>query len=239
MALDDEIQILSETEEYYKALFFGDPGGGKTKLSAEFPEPIRFDYERSSDTLRHYPALRNQPIIRPRRIEGATPANRWSKTHKLVEEVVKDGRFETIIFDTYQGLCRTCEDEITVKQNKKLPDWPVWREVLDIQTDFVDWLQDIDMHVIYITHVKTRQDELTKEIEIQTNLTPGINEMLYKMCNLVGYLQVNTSLQGVTTRKMLVTAGGKQQAKNRLRLKDAYILEPTFAKLQQAERETT
>jgi hypothetical protein len=239
MALKDEIRIIEETDLYYKLLLSGDPGAGKTVFAAGSPEPIWFDSERSVDTLRFYPEYRGTPYVKVRSISGSNRANRWSKYKKLVKEAVESGEYGTIVIDTVKGQSDICVDEICAARGKELPDWPEWNLALEAQTEFYEWLQDCDIHCIYLSHSIVRKDKNTGALSIESNLPPGTSAMLYRMVNVAGYMEVNTTLRGETTRKLLVTAGGKADAKNRLRIKDAYIEDPTFPALVMAPKDTS
>ena len=54
---------------FVKALLYGQAGAGKTRFCADAPNPILFDFESSTETLRHWPEYEHIPVKRPKDVD--------------------------------------------------------------------------------------------------------------------------------------------------------------------------
>ena len=232
MGLLDSAKPVEETDEWIKLLLVGPPGGGKTRFAGGAPEPIWFDFERSSETLRHVPSLSEIPVIRPEEEWGEEG---WPKLVQAVREL-PDSKYNTVVFDTVRGLQdyqlrhHMMGMERKDKRSRYVPTWPDYRISTGILEELLKELQRMPVNVVYISHEVTKKDDLEGSIETRNNLTPMAAEVLNRLVSVIGYLDVNSDLRGNITRKLLIGPGQRAVAKNRLDLENV-IEDPTWDKV--------
>lgn len=249
MALLDKA-VPSETYAGQIGCFFlyGPPGVGKTELAAGAPNPIWFDFERSTDTLANsrFPKYRQIPVLRvPKDLPD------MQTFIKAVKEAVKSD-FETIVIDSVTRLQRYQMNEYLQVQEgagasvlnytkeliksgrnhytAQIQDWGFSTNLLD---ELFMTLDGCGKNIILIGHDKTDKDDLTGQIKTSFALTPALSGAIASLVSVVGYMDVKKrpGLNQPPMRILKLNPQGREVAKNRLGLMDPEIIDPTWDKI--------
>lgn len=224
---------LSTTEEYVKLLLYGTPGVGKTTFAAQAPNPIFFDFERSTDVLRHTKGLEDTAVVHPKRM---------SEVFDAIPDLPKSG-FKTVVFDTISSWQDFQLEEHMIEVEKKsggrqsrhLPLFQDFRISTQIFKEIFRMLQNMPINVILIAHDKEltrkREDGTETTVGIRPELTPRLNESVTRLINIAAYYTQEANLKGEYTRKLYVNSTNLIRAKNRLGIQEQFLTNPTWEML--------
>lgn len=230
MGLLDQVKPVKDTAYYIKLLLYGPSGAGKTRFAAEAPNPVWIDVERSTETFRNIPEYSDIPVFRPKS---------FTDIDQFCREVVRKKAYDTIVIDTI-GRVQNNQivenlEEVTKdgkggrKRSQYMPLWGDYRESTNIIDPLFVFLQEADIHVIIIAHDRIDMDPDTKSVvRISPDLTPTLAGALIGLINVVGYLEVVSTITGTRERKLTINPINKIEAKNRLNIQEASIKQPTF-----------
>lgn len=228
-SLLDKVITAEQRPYYVKALIYGPGGGGKTTFAASAPNPVFEDVERSTESLRRNPLLKNTPLYVPDSFEDM---------YAFAREVVRMKAYETIVIDTI-GRAQTNHISDYLETATKKPDgsrsrsqylplWGDFRLSTAMLDEFFVFLQNANIHVIFIAHDRVYMNEEGNVTRITPDLTPALGKSLRELVNVVAYMEAVTDLGGQTKRKMYLNSINKIEAKNRLCIKEITIENPTF-----------
>lgn len=221
-----------EVPPFHKFIIYGPPGEGKTSWVAEnCPDPIWFDFERSSDVLKAIGKL-DIPVI---------PITPKDSPQDLENFILKDlngiqkGKYKTIVFDTISSA-QIFQLGHWMENNSKndLPLYQDYRKSTTIFNRIFFALQHMDYHVALIAHEKDYYEgegENKKLVQIGPGVTPALFESVRQLTSGVYRLQKKVSGIGKDAKpswSMLVNNKGKYVAKNRYGLIDVEIENPTW-----------
>jgi phage nucleotide-binding protein len=221
-----EFTTVRTRQRFIKALIYGHGGAGKTKFTADAPNPFWLDYESSTETLYHYPEYLDIPVETPSDIDDL---KRW------VNKIVKDPRFETVVLDTVTtALDYYMRQEADKRANKR--DRFVFFEqdykyATQVFTELFGFLQNAPINVVIIGHERVARNKESGTIEgIFPDITPRLQQAVTRLVNVVGYLQATTGNNG-TRRRLYLNQTSIIEAKNRLNIQTQYVENPTWKEI--------
>jgi hypothetical protein len=208
-------------------LLYGEMGAGKTRFCADAPNPIWFDTEDSTETLRNWQEYREIPVKTPKDPDEMIAD---------VEQIVKDGIYKTIVIDSITtALDHFMRERLTAAAKK-----PNSRRVEDefYQQDYkfatqaftrmFDFLQHAPINVVVIGHENLFFHPEEKVTYIFPDITPKLRRAIGRLVNVVAYLQAEPRPQRGMSRKVYINKTALIEAKNRLNLQQIYIDNPTW-----------
>lgn len=223
---------VSEIQTYVKMLLYGTPGAGKTRFAADAPNPIWFDYESSTETLKNTPGYEHIPVKKTRDIDQLL---------RDVEAAVKAPDVDTVVIDSITS----CHDYYlrkyvakAVQASSKRDDPNVlfegdYKYVTQVFTNIFGVLQDAPINVVMIGHQNFARDNESGQITaIWPDITPRLRGAVTRLVNVVGYLEAKSNMRG-TERKLYLNPTAVIEAKNRLNIQKQYLDNPTWKDLYQ------
>jgi phage nucleotide-binding protein len=210
---------------WIKALIYGQAGSGKTRFCADAPKPFWFDFESSTETLRHWEDYKDIPVKKPFDVE---------EMKRDVQKAILDPEINTVVIDSIT----TCLDYYLrqymarQKRDSYLLYEADYKYATQVFTDLFGFLQDAPIHVIVIGHERVIRDIESGNITgIYPDVTPRLQQSITRLVNVVGYMQAEPSQLKGTTRRLYVNRTKVIEAKNRLNLQQVYIENPSFKEL--------
>jgi phage nucleotide-binding protein len=237
----DKVKTVAEIPDFVKLLLYGPPGFGKTTFVGDSPNPVWIDLERSTEVFRGHPEYSKIPVI--------VPDNK--KEFLDLIKSVHTTNYETLVIDTVSQLqdIHLYEEMLKVEEaTKKRPSprsryLPLFQE-FRISTEELKEasriLQKADINVVVIAHdrVYTKVNEQTGDtqvVAIRPDMTPRVIDAMNRIFNVVAYLDKETSLTGAVTRKLYMNSTKTIAAKNRFRIEQLYLTNPTWKDLKHAD----
>lgn len=232
---------VKDIEAYIKWLLYGNKGAGKTYLAGRSPKPLFFDFERSTETLRHSPETENIPVLQA----GVDFHNAQDLMDTVFAAMKSD--YETLVFDTATRMqifqmhdYMVKLEKATEKDNKPRSRYLPYQGDFRFSTELLDELfmalQLWPGNVIFTAHARSvyekKADDTLKLIGIIPDLTPALSGRISGLVNVVGYLESQPDVLGKKQdRKLYVSPGMVIEAKNRLGIEELYLNNPTFKTL--------
>lgn len=232
----DRAKPANEIPELLKALIYGYRGVGKTTLAAAAPAPIIVDIERSTTVLRHTPGLERIPVVQP--LNG-------KELLQSVDEFIRHKTYKTYILDSLStGQDKQLRDHMDQKFKSKmdanerfLPLFFDFRVSTEAFKEMALKLQECDKNVIIICTAR----EYWEKVEgtdrsvlkaIRPDMTPRLDDAVERLTNTVAYLEKLPS-GGMKSpdRRLYVNSTSIIGAKNRKRIQETYITNPTISDL--------
>jgi hypothetical protein len=219
-----DFQFVKDRTVYVKALIYGQAGAGKTRFCADAPQPCWFDFESSTETLRHWPEYENTPVKTPKDIE---------ELRRDIEKCVKDPDIGTIVIDSITSsldyYLRRRMDSVSAKRDKYTLYEADYKYATQVFTDLFGFLQDIPINVVIIGHERIFRDtESGRVTGIVPDVTPRLQQAVTRLVNVVGYFEAEPSMQKGVTRKLYLNRTKVIEAKNRLNIQDTFIVNPEW-----------
>lgn len=217
-------QPIKDVPVYVKALIYGPAGTGKTRFCADAPNPMWFDFESSTETLRHWPEYEHLPVKKPNNVE---------ELRKDVKECVNDPGIGTVVIDTITTsldyYLRQRMDLVASKRDKYTLYEADYKYATQVFTDLFGFLQDQPINVVIVGHERVFRDNESGNITgIVPDITPRLQQAVTRLVNVVGYLDAEPSqLKGVT-RKLYLNKTKTIEAKNRLNIQDVFVENPEW-----------
>ena len=220
-------ETVATRKPWIKALIYGQAGSGKTRFSADAPNPFWFDFESSSETLRHWPDYKNIPVKKPTSID---------ELRLDVIKAVDDATIDTIVIDSItSGLdyyLRQHMNKVASKRDRFQIYEADYKYSTSVFGELFTILQDVNLHVIIIGHARTIRDTESGHITgIYPDLTPRLQQNLTRLVNVVGYMQVIPSESKGNSRRLYLNPTKQIEAKNRLNIQETYIENPTWKEI--------
>lgn len=216
---------VQKKPSWIKALIYGQAGSGKTRFCADASKPFWFDWEDSTETLRHWGDYKEIPVKKPLSIE---------ELKKDVNAAINDPEIDTIVLDSITSGLDYYLRQFMAKQNRDR--FQIYESDYKYATnvfgELFTILRDVDLHVLIIGHARVIRDVDTGNATgIYPDITPRLQQNLIRLVNLVGYMEVIPSGVKERTRRLYVNSTKVIEAKNRLNLQMTYIENPTFKEL--------
>lgn len=214
-----------------RAVFYGDPGVGKTQLSLTFPRPfvINTDYGLEGDAV----AGRSDIIVaEPRGYREFEEVTKWMIAHK--------DDFDTIVLDSFDGAATLLLNEV-VDQGAGAAGGNLLKEVVPETQEYlgnqkqmeriINTFRRFPKHIVLtggVRHQEGRKRSL--------NAAPGLLQIVDRWTSLMGELVVarigpngTITSDGVPTRMLMVDPSSKnRECKTRWSALLPYVEEPTF-----------
>lgn len=215
---------IEDQPRYIKALIYGQAGSGKTRFCADAPNPFWFDFESSTETLRHWPEYKHIQSKKPKDVD---------ELRRDILATIKDGTVETIVIDSITTsldyYLRQHMDKVAKTRDKYLIHEADYKYATQVFTDLFGFLQAAPINVVIIGHERiSRTLESGTVNGIYPDITPRLQQAVTRLVNLVGYLQAEPSQVKGMTRRLYVNRTRIIEAKNRLNIQDIYIEQPTW-----------
>jgi len=169
---------LSEiaTNDFVKALIYGDSGSGKTVMAASFPGPIEYwDFDgKVSSAAQFYKndkaKLDSINVTSFNKFPKETRIAEWEKKAREVDAAKKSGTlpFKTLVLDSLTTFSNSMLDDYIHRSQRgikrALADIPAMQDyqLLDKHlTQIISGLLALDCHVVMIGHMQVEKDEST------------------------------------------------------------------------------
>jgi phage nucleotide-binding protein len=222
-----DFKPIKDTPVYVKALIYGQAGAGKTRFAADAPKPCWFDFESSTETLRHWPEYENTPVKTPRDVE---------ELRKDIINCVKDPEVETVVIDSITTsldyYLRRRMDSVAAKRDKYTLYEADYKYSTQVFTDLFGFLQEQPINVVIIGHERIfRNNESGIITGVVPDVTPRLQQAVTRLVNVVGYMEVEPSMQKGPTRKLYLNRTKVIEAKNRLNIQDIYVTNPHWKEI--------
>lgn len=218
---------IKDKEVFVKALIYGQAGAGKTRFCADSPNPMWFDFESSTETLRHWKEYEHLPVKRPKDVD---------ELRKDVESAVKDSEIDTIVIDTITTsldyYLRQRMDAVAGKRDKYTLYEADYKYATQVYTDLFGFLQDQPINVLIIGHERIFRDtESGRVTGIVPDITPRLQQAVTRLVNVVGYMEVEPSQHKGATRRLYLNRTKVIEAKNRLNIQETFVENPHFKEI--------
>lgn len=215
---------VKETPVYIKALIYGQAGAGKTRFCADAPKPCWFDFESSTETLRHWPEYENTPVKTPRDID---------ELRRDIGNCVKDPEVETVVIDSITTsldyYLRRRMDSVASKRDKYTLYEADYKYATQVFTDLFGYLQECPINVAIIGHERVfRDNESGRVTGIVPDVTPRLQQAVTRLVNVVGYFEAEPSTQKGMSRKLYLNRTKVIEAKNRLNIQETFVTNPEW-----------
>jgi phage nucleotide-binding protein len=212
---------------FVKALIYGQAGAGKTRFCADAPKPMWFDFESSTETLRHWPEYEHLPVKKPRDID---------ELRRDVEAAVRDPDVETIVIDTITTsldyYLRQRMDSVAAKRDKYTLYEADYKYATQVYTDLFGFLQDQPINVVIVGHERIFRDVDTGRVTgIVPDITPRLQQAVTRLVNVVGYFEAEPSSVKGVTRKLYLNRTKVIEAKNRLNIQQVFVENPEWKEI--------
>ena len=222
MSLEFGFTPLNEHKPWVKLLLYGPAGSGKTRFTADAPEPYWFDFENSTETLRYYPEFRDTPVKKGRAVLDI---------QNDVRRMAKDGKDRTVVIDSMTSCHSGYLREHVLKTRPKNPyesDWRDHQYVTQVFTDLFGFLADAPINVVLIGHQRTKRSEQGTILGIWPDITPKLQDVVTRLVNVVAYYEEKP---GQDKRLMYLKRTPIIEAKNRLSIVKSPVENPTWKEL--------
>jgi phage nucleotide-binding protein len=218
----DGFTPVQDTDQYVKALIYGQPGSGKTRFCADAPKPVWFDFESSTETLRHWPEYQHIPVTRPDSIDALI---------RYVKKAVADPDVDTVIVDTITSALDFYMRNAAEKRASKRDKFEFWeadyKYATQVFTDLFGILQVAPINVVIIGHERIFRDGEGKIETIVPDITPRLQQAVSRLVNVVAYLTCENTQKG-SLRKLYLNRTRIIEAKNRLNIQEMFLENPTW-----------
>jgi len=223
----NDAQPVKEREVYIKALIYGQAGAGKTRFCADAPKPQWFDFESSTETLRHWPEFETTPVKTPKDVE---------ELRRDIIHSIKDPDIETVVIDSITTsldyYLRRRMDSVAAKRDKYTLYEADYKYATQVFTDLFGFLQEAPINVVIIGHERIFRDNDTGTVTgIVPDVTPRLQQAVTRLVNVVGYMEVEPSMQKGPTRKLYLNRTKVIEAKNRLNIQEVYVTNPEWKEI--------
>lgn len=222
-----DFKPVKDKEVYVKALIYGQAGAGKTRFCADAPKPCWFDFESSTETLRHWPEYENTPVKTPKDVEDL---------RRDIERCVKDPDVGTIVIDSITSsldyYLRRRMDSVSAKRDKYTLYEADYKYATQVFTDLFGFLQDIPINVVIIGHERIFRDAETGRVTgIVPDVTPRLQQAVTRLVNVVGYFEADPSPQKGMSRRLYLNRTKVIEAKNRLNIQETFVTNPEWKEI--------
>lgn len=226
-----QVQFFSDLSYWVKALFYGDPGCGKTILACTAPNPVLLDADGTGALalLNHPEIALNVMVLQVRNFNQVLDV--------LDAAMAGHPRFKdrlTYIIDTMTLLQARHLDEHVDKERVSNPN----RAPIPFQQDYkyntqamrrlVTMFKEVESNLICTAHAVTDKDEGTGIIKTHPLLTPKLESTMQGLFDIFGYMESETDGDFSTTRTLQIMPSRRVKAKTRVGGLDPIMKEPNF-----------
>lgn len=214
--------IVGEKRSFVKAFLYGRTGAGKTRFTADAPNPYWYDSEDSTETLKH---LGGEYAKIPFYVPTGP-----SDFLKHIRQNIKDERAETYVLDTFTTILNKFVRKLLGANDASKDQRQEYREATQVFARIMGELQEAAVNVVIIGHRRVSRHPETGQITgIWPDVTPALQESVQQLVNVVGYLDIEPSImKGKTVRKLYMNPTPLIEAKNRLNIQEPFIENPTW-----------
>ena len=240
-SLLESAKPIGEFPDWIHLAIFGPPGTGKTVFAGSActeGEVIHFDIDGTgAKSFKNHPDMFDHiKRIRVRRCEELLQAGNELRQGKHP--------FKVAICDTITTLQERHVQRLMKEEYAKNPEkrtrYKTWQddfyEAGNRIKEIIEVFCDLDMHVIFIFHVRTEKDEETGAITISPAVIPSLGGTISTLVDITGYYTCNTKANGEEERKLRVKPTNRIQTKTRNWFKEPILINPKFKDLLPQER---
>lgn len=221
---------------WINALFYGDPGAGKTYLGGTAQDhpstgPVLvLDVEGGTATLRHRPDI---DVIRVTSFQGLV--DKWAELQK------EKGKFpwKTVMVDSLTELQKLDMNDIMYKvlqrdpdRDPDVPSQREWGKSINHIREIVRRFRDLPCNTIFTALAQTKQDSGSGSVAVTPALPGKLANEVPGFLDIVGYLYTDVERDAVV-RRLLVQPTRKYRAKDRLGALGTVIEDPTIPQIWQ------
>lgn len=213
---------VTRKPNWIKALIYGQAGAGKTRFCADAPQVFYFDWENSTETLRHWPDYNAIRVKKPETIE---------EFKRDVLKAIDDPDIDTIVLDSITSALDFYMHSYMEKQNRdpNVIYEADWKYATAVFGGLFTLLSNADIHVVIIGHARTERNTDTGTITATyPDVTPRLRQNLARLVNVVGYMEVVPSKIKERTRRLYLNPTPIIEAKNRLNIQETFFENPTW-----------
>jgi hypothetical protein len=186
---------VADAPRKLRALFYGDPGTGKTSLAGELVESKGAIFTTDSAWV----VLLNKPEVAAKidrwAFEGFSQLRAFVEAHN--EGIEPYASYDTLIWDTYakgvDNMLRNLVDGKKYPKEQSDPEveaWPHYRRAERALIDTIKVLNASDLNVIYTAHVRDPKDKdrQNKRFAIRPNGPEACYNAVAQEVQLIGWL---------------------------------------------------
>lgn len=237
------IQKLTDSEEWVNALYWGEPGSGKTSHGASMAKVGRilvFDFEAGVKET----SLRRLGIP----VENVDRAN--AKTYADVDRVVtglakkldeEPGYYVGVLVDSVSEMAKRFTENLTRERHAKRTRSGMVDDEFEIQLEehgrateqlrrVARNLRDLPCHTVF-TALEKRDKDGDGYVQYRPSLGPKFSDDLRSFVNVMIHTEVHKDVDGNLIRVGYTQAHGKYKSKDNLGILPEYMLEPSFHRL--------
>jgi hypothetical protein len=228
-----------EASEYFKGLFYGIPGTGKTVLCGtaedvpEMRDVLVVDAERGTRSIRqrgkYLKVFHLKTLDDMERLLGALVMNQLPQYHTIVLDSISS---------IHAMLMRAAEERLRRTSKSGIVDGrQVYGEAGRDLELLLKTLYDMPVHLLATAHEQEKEDDQTKIKTVTLSLPGQMQNVVPRYFDLVGRLyiyaefQPNNPVPVLTQRRLLTAAHYKYLAKDRSGMLGFEVIDPTMAQL--------
>lgn len=239
------IEKLEDRDEHLNALFWGEPGSGKTSHGASMAhlgKILVFDFEagvKRTSLVKLGIPVENVSIARVRSYEDTDLVIKQLGA-KLEEE---PGAFVGVLVDSVSEMAKRFTENLTRARHAKRTRSGMVDDEFEIQLEehgrateqlrrVARNLRDLPCHTVF-TALEKRDKDGDGMVQYRPSLGPKFSDDLRSFVNVMIHTEIHKDPDGKLLRVGFTQAHGKYKSKDNLGILPEYMLDPTFLRLTQ------
>jgi len=234
---------ITDLPPWFHGSVYGPPGCGKTKFAAEMPKCLILDCDGTgAQTLINWPELsKTVDVIRIRKQEEMMEIHQdLRKMDHGYESVSIDTASQLQLNDLQIFVAQRFKDKPQQQDRARLTKYMTFQsdygESTNRMRDVIVKYFDLPMNVLVLCHQIETKDDGDNTIYIRPALTPKLTGTLAGLSDFTAYMTLEVDLAEKETRKLRLKPTRRIQAKTRIHMPRAEIIDPTFAQLMEARK---
>lgn len=208
--------LLVESIIFY---LYTDPGIGKSTLAHTAEKPVVFDFDKGSHRVGN--KLRRGDVV---------PVRQWSDIATMVEKDLEG--FKTIVCDTVGAMLDCIKTHLSNNSENRQRDGALTIKAQGLANNI--FMQTINKwisygkDVVFIAHAVEEESGKDKIKVFRPDLGGKNRNMLYRMADVMGYMNSNTNVEGVIERIINFCPSPTHHAKNSGNLNEVLVPDMEF-----------
>ena len=198
---------------------YTDPGIGKSTLAHTAEKPVVFDFDKGSHRVGN--KLRRGDVV---------PVRQWSDIATMVEKDLEG--FKTIVCDTVGAMLDCIKTHLSNNSENRQRDGALTIKAQGLANNI--FMQTINKwisygkDVVFIAHAVEEESGKDKIKVFRPDLGGKNRNMLYRMADVMGYMNSNTNAEGVIERIINFCPSPTHHAKNSGNLNEVLVPDMEF-----------